>query len=205
MGVFSLIMPILGVNHFNNSMISGLYFLLSSALGCYLFLKQSFEKSLKDPYFQFVCIFSLIIIYLCTTTYFDYLRPEYQTNEEIFNTKLFFALFKPSSSFSKVTDIIFQQLMIFSILQYLNFRIKNKKEVQLIFTTVFFIIHIPLFALFGFAGIVFVLPSLFAGYCFVYLIQNFKYGFIYSFSLHLSFYLFMGIILRETNLINFLV
>ena len=111
-------------------------------------------------------------------------------------TGVFFPFFTISSTISKSADVLFQQIFILSLLLKLReFRLSDKNNL-ILFGTAFFVVHTPLIISMSYSALLFIIPSVFAGFIFAYLILNLENGFFYSTAIHLLFYYFLGVILR---------
>lgn len=117
--------------------------------------------------------------------------------KKIFATGFHFPLFKYEVLITKFFDISFQQVMIFVILKKLKNQNLSDFLVIRYFTVAFFIIHLPLILFFKLFSFYFIIPSLFAGVIFSYLMLKYSYGLAMSFFVHYLFYFSVGIALRS--------
>jgi hypothetical protein len=110
----------------------------------------------------------------------------------------YYPLFYYSSTFIKIADITFQQILIFIFLRKMKRLSGGDLEFSvLIFGFCFFLLHVPLFYLLKWAAFAFVIPCLFAGFIFSYFSLYYKRsGLVWSFVIHELFYVVMGVLFR---------
>ncbi len=187
----------MGYDYNNNYILFSIYYLFSGVLGVKIF--DSYELILKKNqgtnhlYFFIVPTF----IFFISTVLIGHYYPMTDTQISKFvDMGIMFPLFNIPTFIAKLGDIIFQQLMILSLVLGLENSGMNKKKIVILFTGVFLILHLPLLGIFKTFGLLFVIPSVIAGGVFSYLILNYKNGHFYSVLVHQSFYLILGIILR---------
>jgi hypothetical protein len=171
------------------SLISIVYFTVASILATKLFYnKQKLELTTVIIITSSLLIFSFIIpllneVYPLTITAISNLLEK----------GFYYPLLKVETSLTKACDVFFQQIMIyFFILKYLKYY-DRKSDIIIKFSVIFFIIHIPLFILFGWLALLFIIPSIIAGIVFSALILNLKNGLTYSFITHQLFYVCIAI------------
>lgn len=125
-------------------------------------------------------------------------RPISSERVEYIQGELFsFPLFYLNTWAVKWSDVVFQQVMLLAVLYKLNTMDIPKKETIWVTSTGFALLHFPLIMLFGWKGFYFIIPSIFAGFIFTYFILYAKRGLFYSFAVHFSFYLILGLFIRE--------
>jgi hypothetical protein len=197
MGCYILVLKPYGITYIDNIHITIPYFLSCGLLGMFLFklvpLLNTHHKSILQ-----IC--SLLIASLIFVALPPFIEDVLPLKEEIIlmlmKKQFYYPLFKVESSATKMADIIFQQSLIITLVLYLKKVSQNSKEVIKIFTIVFFLLHTPLIFIFSLTGLVFIIPSLLAGVIFSYLILNYNFGILYSFLVHMVFYLIVGLIYR---------
>lgn len=178
--------------------LSAVFYIFCSVACVYLVQIQSLfehhEKLLK----QLALIFSFTLLIILLGYFYNYLRPTSLERADLIKLKTFeFPLFYLRAWSVKWSDVAYQQVMIFAVLYKLNSQQISKKQIIKLAGIGFALIHIPLFLIFGVKAIYFVVPSIFGGFIFFYLILHYKRGLFYSFAVHLSFYLILGILIRE--------
>ena len=97
---------------------------------------------------------------------------------------------------AKLSDIIFQQIMIFILVLGLERQGHSHKNIITSFTITFLVLHLPLIVIFKTYGFVFIIPAAFAGTLFSYIILKFKQGPCISIIVHQGFYLILGVLMR---------
>lgn len=176
----------------NLMIFTAIYFFLAIVLATYS-LKIERKESLKT-----------ILLILLSLTFFSFfvplinkIAPLNQSEINYFiNIGFYYPLLTFKTSTMKAFDICFQQIMIYYFIQkYLKYY-HSKKDIIIKFSAAFFLIHIPLFILFGWLALIFIIPSIIAGLIFSYLILNNKNGIIYSFLVHEFFYVSIAIVAR---------
>ncbi|MBD66432.1 MAG: hypothetical protein CME62_14570 [Halobacteriovoraceae bacterium] len=198
MGGFIAILKPMGISHLHNIHISILYYLAAAGLG----LKLFFSEELKAHVFHFK---TQTFLYLITSLLFIFITVGLgklvtlptSHEEYLLYKQFYYPLMYWKSSFSKLADLIFQQFLIVCLVLFLKHESKNNYTTITIFTFSFFLLHVPLFFFFGFAGIVFILPSLFAGVIFSFCIVRFQWGIFYSMCIHQLYYVILALILRS--------
>ncbi len=109
------------------------------------------------------------------------------------NRDMFFLHLDLRYLFSKLFDILFQQVLIFLLIALLLRRNLSLKNISLLCCGLFGIVHLYLLKQNGLAlGGYFVLFSMAAGLTFPFLIVRYRTGLVYTSSLHLLFYVMTG-------------
>jgi len=196
-----IILKPLNIDYQSNYFILIFYFLVMTILSIFIFKSEVLIlKEVKIFNYHLMIILCLFIV---LTIYFGLQIPI--TDGKILNIKksgFLYPLLTYQTALSKAFDIIFQQTLILILLRNLTNFYNNKINVIKIFGTIFFIIHIPLFFTMSYTALLFIIPSMIAGFIFSYLIIYFKNGIIYSVSTHMVFYIIIGCILRSFNFDN---
>jgi hypothetical protein len=143
----------------------------------------------------------IVILYICSliggVMLNQYFPISGERQQQIISTGLLFPLWKIETWSIKLSEIIFQQAFIFSILQYIDRIFEYSKQKKMTaFALSFTILHFPLLYLFSWRGLYFIVPSFFAGFIFSYLILSYRWGLFYSFLVHIGFYFLLGSVLR---------
>mgnify|MGYP000350859647 CR=1 FL=1 len=95
---------------------------------------------------------------------------------------------------SKSFDILFQQILIISLVMMLNQEGLSTLAISLIFAVMFGFGHVPILKIHkGLFGYFYLVASLISSFLFPYLIINYTYGFIYTYIAHWMFYTNSGI------------
>jgi hypothetical protein len=195
------LLRLVGADHLNNFLITAGYYSFFALFGI-CFYKNRKAIDLHAPFVKqamLIGLGALIISTLCLIV--NELYPLQQKSyNRIIRDGFYFPLFRFETISTKLADVAFQQVFIFSLIRDLkgldDDRLDNKK-VSLYFSLAFFSIHLPLVFVMGWVAIYFIIASFFAGGVFSYLILNYRYGPSLSFLAHLSFYFFIGIYLRN--------
>jgi len=104
-----------------------------------------------------------------------------------------------ATGFSKLADVLFQQLLILVFHIRVQEIMGEKKKIILFFGLVFFVLHVPLVVTMGTIAFLFIIPSTIAGFIFSFFILKSDRGIFYSLATHLFFYVVLGITLRYSN------
>lgn len=191
------ILPRFGADHLNKFYLTSIYFFSFAIFGGYYYKitetlphKAPFKKQLS-----FMIIASLILITTCLLINYNY-QIKNDTYKQIITSNFYFPLFQIETLITKLCDVSFQQVFIFGILKKLKEQNQSNVKATVLFGFCFFIIHLPLFLNLNLYAFFFIIPSIFAGLIFSYLILNFRYGQSMSFSIHLLFYFLIGIYFR---------
>lgn len=192
MGVFIYILKPLGVNHLDHFYLTILFYLTTAYWGAKLF-----DFNLQDltPKLKMNIVKSFIIFwglsFLCSFIPIDAIKVDY-----LLKMEFYYPLLRWQSTFSKSSELIFQQALIAAYLYKAKNLGINKKQNIRKFTLMFFILHLPLFMVFGLSALIFIIPSMVAGYFFAWLILNREKGLLYSLILHQGYYLLGSVIYR---------
>ena len=148
MGFYSLAMRAFPKPTITFALVSVTYFTASSILAIHLFYSKQ-----KESFNIFISITISLAIFCFIIPLLDNVIPLHpDTINLLFDKKFFYPLLKIETSIIKAFDITFQQIMIYLfVMKYLEV-VKAKSDIIIKFTTVFFIIHIPLFVLFGWSS-----------------------------------------------------
>ena len=192
------VLPVyLNVDQLHNSWITCIYFSIFAFVSARFFLVHESLPHLEKSIRQILgAILMAILFVLFTWTYDSYVELSDKARGLILESKLYYPLFSVQTTIPKVFDVTFQQITIFGFIKYLLSKDLKKTQVLIIMWLVFACLHAPLVLRGSLYGFIFVLPSLFAGLIFTYLILNFRYGLVLSFATHLSFYFGTGVALR---------
>jgi hypothetical protein len=105
---------------------------------------------------------------------------------------------KKSPILGRASEIMFQQAMLYSLATNVF-----QEKSSVIFTgIVFSIAHLPIIFISRIPlpfRIIIPLLALFGGMAFLWLVLNLSFGWVYSYLLHLSFYVIYGLFTGETN------
>lgn len=197
-GGLNYILPLFGLDYEKGFLLCTLYFSFFAGLGIYHYrLKESLAHHLPFQH-QFLLIAVLSVLALA----FGLLVAQaFPISEEkiahIRSTRVLFPLFNFGTWLTKLADITFQQVFIFALLKELQRETPLPKDkIIIVAGTAFAILHLPLLFLLGWHGLYFIVPSVFAGFLFTSLIMYLRRGIFYSYSLHLIFYVLLGMGLR---------
>lgn len=199
MGFYSLILrEHLGFSYQANPALTSIYFVFLGLIGSLVLsgnrLNEYFLPRKKEIFLIFISFFIFILLPSFINLYFPL---DDEMRKKIIEWKFMFPLFEFATSFSKLGDIIFQQSLILSLVLFLQEKYKDKTQAILVFSFIFFVLHIPLFIVFDFSvALIFIIPSLIAGWSFSYSILSFTKGFLISISMHQLFYILIGAIFR---------
>lgn len=173
------------------------YFLFFAGFGFFLFRSMGEMAPLKNYPLQLPVTFLSGIVFCGISLA---LRPYLPISPEnylyIEKMGFLYPLLTNTTVIGKYSDIIFQQTLIVSLVLFLKKNCRRPREVVEIFTFVFFILHVPLFLEFGLMALIFIVPSLFAGAIFSFLITFYSWGVLGSMLVHQYYYIAMVIILR---------
>jgi hypothetical protein len=173
------------------------YYLIAAMAGAHLYRLQDRLRH-HTPYQK--QILGILVLLLTTFTVSEILKhywPLDITRANLLQERKFtFPLFAQRNWITKFCEIIFQQTFILGFLKrFREFQVTDRDSIK-IFCAAFTILHVPLIMFFGWDAFYFIGPSFFAGLIFSYLILNFRQGPLYSYAVHLSFYLGLGIYWR---------
>ena len=186
MGGYAFILKPLGFTYYNKWFGVFSYFIFFSYIGIVFFWRPQEKFNFKKNLINY---FVIILFYMLSSLSLNFFFP--LSSNVIFHIKklgILFTYLTFGTLLSKLADVFFQQVLIIGMVYRLSFLRKQVKVVMLAFCLIFFILHLPLFFLFGIEAFIFILPSLFAGGFFAWVLLKFKYGISYSLAVHLSFY-----------------
>ena len=189
----------MGVEYYNSPFLTSLYYLISGLIGFFIFKIQN-KKEIFNNFIKGSLVgLGILLILILGGLLINHFNP--LTLEQIdyyTEIKVVFPMLTPSVLISKFFDIFFQQAFIFIFCNFLYIQLRSRNKAIAYFTFCFAAIHLPLFYTHGVKGLLFILPSIPAGFIFSHLILRYKKGLIYSYSVHIAFYFAMGIFLRMT-------
>ena len=175
------------------------YFLFFSALGFYYYNLKNKLSHFASYSQQSLFIFATLILTAFLCYYIQALLPiSADTLSVIPENKLELPQFSNKFMISKLAEIIFQQIYILALLHQLKAHSMSDLKTIRVFTVFFTLIHLPLVVILGWQAFYFIIPSFFAGFVFSYLLLKYRYGLVYSFAVHIGFYLALGTYLRIT-------
>lgn len=180
-----------GESYVKNPLRTSIYFLGAS---CVVYLLFSSEVV---PFLSTITFKSRIILLFFLLGAFLYYKlfDAYLHLRGVKRHHLLLAQISQKYLFSKLFDVLFQQLEIIvlvSLLQSLNV---SFNVIVCIFAILFSLLHIPLIKLKGRNfGIYFTLSAVISAFVFPYYILFVPGGVLYSFMIHITFYLFSGVI-----------
>ncbi len=181
--------------HNNHVIIS--YFIFVTIIGHLIFRRIGEQAKLKSPKLQLPLIVLSGVIFVTLSVGMKQFFPlTVEGSKLIEGMGFFYPLLTWGTALGKLADIIFQQTLIVALVLFLKKHCQRPREVVEIFTLVFFVLHVPLLINFGIMGLIFIIPSLFAGAIFSYLITFYSWGVLGSMLVHQYYYISMAIILR---------
>ena len=197
MGAYAFGFRSFGITYLSNAPVTVIYFLLSAWLGYRYFGLSKRISSIKNLRRQMLFAFlSTVLFYLSTIVMANTIPMGEANRAFVIKSDFLFPLLRLEVTLSKLAEIIFQQTYILALILFLKNKINDKKGTIIVFTSIFFILHLPLFFIFQEFSLIFTIPSLFAGIVFSFLILTFDYGIFYSFVFHKAFYLLLAVVLR---------
>ena len=190
-------LPEFGADQLNKFYITSTYFFSFALLGGFYYkINETLphKAPLKNQLF-FISLISLLLVGIGLSID-KIFQINYAVYEKIYSSKFYFPLFKIETLITKICDVSFQQVFIFGLLKKLKGQGQTNGRILTLFGIGFFVIHLPLFFSLKIYAFYFIIPSIFAGLIFSYLILNYRYGQSLSFAVHLLFYLLIGVYLR---------
>lgn len=196
-GFLTLVLKKLGFDYNKNFILFSLYFILWSMIGTSLFkTKELIRGRFQKSNFIYLFFAPTLVCFLLTLLV-EYKIPLSPEQVSVLNDiGLMFPLFNVPTFVAKFADIIFQQIMIFSLVLGLDRQGYSHPKIMKYFTIAFLGLHIPLIFIFKLYGLLFIAPAGLAGYIFSFLVLKFKNGLLLSILVHQVFYLVLGTVLR---------
>lgn len=96
---------------------------------------------------------------------------------------------------TKISDVLFQQVFVLSLLSFIRKSGANTKEQGILFGLIFFVLHFAMLLMAGKIAFFHISLSLIGSVIFAFLILSFKYGFVYAFIYHLLGYLVFRVLI----------
>ena len=199
-GVFIFLLK-RGVNYIQTFRLVVGYFLCFSFLAAYIYKPFLFpffaHLPLKILPFSLLLLFYLLafIIYAVGKKIFD--KEILEENKQQW---MFFATFDNRFLLSKSFDILFQQILLLSLVLFLQNFIQSNLLIILITGIIFGSMHLPMLKTkHNRIAPYFIFFSFLAGVFFSFLILFLPYGFLYSYITHWLFYIFAGIIITRRS------
>ncbi|EQC50455.1 hypothetical protein [Bacteriovorax sp. DB6_IX] len=186
-----------GFNYLETPMFTVIYYLSMAFLGCYLFFQEELISHLTKKSNSVIMGFFSVLFLLLPSVIESFIPLNSMTKKVVLEYKFFFPLFDIKASFSKLSELIFQQLLIYVCLFKYQKILADKWKTVGVFTALFFVLHFPLVFIFkGLFSLIFILPSLIAGFLFSFSVLHFRAGLATSYAIHLGFYILVGVIYR---------
>lgn len=191
------LLPEARLDHSNTFHLISVYYLFCAIIGGYFYRVSESVPNQATFFSQYsgVVLFSAALIATCLM-----IEAGFPVGSGVLNkislSKFFFPLFRSEILLTKFFDILFQQVFIIGVLRELKQQQLSDRKTMYLFAFGFFLLHLPLTMSIGAQAIYFILPSLFAGVVFSYLILKLRYGLFASFAMHFFFYLLVGLWLR---------
>ncbi len=178
-GVFFFVLLRFGVTYMHNIELTILYFLLFSALA-FVSFKRYISLIVEPPTLASVVL--LIGVFL--VLYLGFYMPD-PLRKILPWTEIQGIYF-----FTKIFELLFQQIMIVSLASFFHNSGVVKLKTLLSFTFIFVSAHVPLLFFLPLSlAVFFIVFSIFGGLVFYSLIMRWRQGYIYSYSIHLLFYM----------------
>ena len=173
------------------------YFFLMTIIGQYIMRKSGEMYAIKQRNLQLPFTFLSGIVFCLASIGVKASLPISQGTEDYFlNLGFYYGLLQWDTIPAKIADIFWQQTMIIGLVLFLKKNCRRPREVVEAFTLVFFLIHLPIFWYYGQMGLIVIIPSLFAGAIFAFLITFYSWGVLASMLVHQYYYIATVIMLR---------
>lgn len=196
MGAFVYLIKPFGVSHIHNAHITIIYHSLFAYIGFKLFQIENKAKLLNLSKKHILYVLTTFLIYGLFTSFADIIPLSEVKEAKLMELEFHYPLFTLRGTLSKGSELVFQQVLILGFLISLKANnVSDRKNFKL-FGLSFFILHLPLFMVFGWYGLIFIIPSAVGGFFFAYLILFVKKGIVWSFLLHQSFYVLGSVLYR---------
>ncbi len=186
-GTFALLRK-KGISYNKNYGWTILYFLIFTTISCLYFKDILVDVTAK---FTIVPLIILVFIYILTVViyYFShkYLKKPAKLIEKYSDQHFIKMDYK--YLFSKLFDILFQQVMITVLVLWLSKEFFSMTQIIIYFILLFGIVHLIGISIAGkIFGTYYLIMSLIGAVIFPILILNVNYGFVYNFIIHFLFY-----------------
>jgi hypothetical protein len=183
-----------GIDYLRNSFLLSAFFIFNAIFITTILKTRKHVVEIYRESFPYFIL--LIILFVVFTVVIGLIFPV--TNAKLVDINksgFLFPHFNFYTTQSKLVDILFQQILISSLLVHLK-NYFNNNRIILIFGVCFFLIHTPLIITMKYTALLFIIPSIIAGFIFSYLMLYYKNGALYSLATHMLFYIILGCILR---------
>ena len=197
MGVLNLVLKPMGINYKDNTLITNTYFILLFLAVAYYYRLHHLLKDKKVQLNLILVLLASLGFILITPWLAQSFPLKESTSKILYKFKYYYPLWEIPISTTKALDILFQQVLLWSLMLKLKEYYTEQRPAIILFTTAFFMLHIPLFYVFGLFSLVFTLPSLLAGLLFSYVLFNYQLGWFFSLAIHQVYYLGAALILRS--------
>lgn len=196
MGAFVYFIKPFGISYIHNAHVTIIYHSLFAYIGFKLFKIEKNAKLLNLSQKHIFYVFTTFLVYGLFTYFADFISLSEVKEAKLMDIEFHYPLFTLRGTLSKGSELVFQQVLILGFLLSLKENMLTDKENFQLFGLCFFILHLPLFIVFGWYGLIFILPSVAGGFFFAYLILNIKNGIVWSFLLHQIFYILGSVVYR---------
>lgn len=178
-----------GESYVKSPLRTSLYFLCASLIVYFLFPNEihSFTRTIT------VSSVSILLVFLCGAFLYYILCDTYMRVIGLKRHHLLLAQMNQRYLFSKIFEVLFQQMEIVVLVALLQSIHLPFPIMVFVFALLFASLHIPLIKLKSRNfGIYFTIAALLSSFAFPYCILFIPGGIIYSFMIHITFYLFSG-------------
>ena len=196
-GISNLFLIPNGFTYVKEPAVISLFFLTAAGFGAEKYKLINKPYLINFPIKNTVTLLTMALFFFCLSRLIKSATPlAAGAVASLTEEKLQLPEFSIAFWISKFAEIVFQQTYILGLIRLLLQNAETKKHAAHAFAAFFTLIHIPLIFILGWTAFYFIIPSLFAGYIFSGLILNYKNGVIYSYAVHIGFYLLLGTFLR---------
>lgn len=197
---YFLLFHFLGWNYYEHYLVIGGYYALAVFVVAKFFwphLRSHFDYEQKDQLWPLLTLVTVVGIYIFANVFINKLYPISDGLRDLLLSRQFqFAVMSNRVMVPKLVEIMFQQIVILAMTVWLLERGYHRAKLVLGFAIVFGIAHLPLLIVTGPRGLFFVFASVFSALAFPLLIAYFPFGFLYSLSVHITFYIGAGVYFR---------
>lgn len=196
-GLISLMLQRRGVNYRDRVPLLAVYNFITSFILIVLYRNLISNYVVTPGIFEFILLVITIIVFFLLGNIINKRFPISKVTKLKYKHTYVFD-FDNEYMITKISDVFFQQSLVFVLISYLLSKNLHVVTIIFIFSIIFVSIHIVLILFMGNIAWSHVLLSFFPSIIFAFLILNFRYGYLYAYCLHLlSYLLFRSLIWRK--------
>ena len=201
MGFFNVFLVGKGIDYISRPIVTSLYFGVMSLAAVAIYYRDIFNHLATPAYATLAVSFLFLVVLILFPKLLkgsDGLSVISKNNRNVFFLRMSY-----SYILSKSVEILFQQVVVFTLVIKLAGIYPDPFAVIGIFAILFTAVHLPITAFIGFKfGMIFTVAAALSALVFPPLILGFGGGFVYSYIIHWLFYLLLTLLVAKSKFVR---